>query len=600
MPQNQILKETSVNQVSKPVKKSRKRIIVIFLVSLLILAVAGGVIWWIIWGRLPSFLGDQINFSIFGTKEIASGNKVDLTVVYTNNEKIALKDLEINILYPDGFIFEGAEPVSQKDVKNIFTKEKLAPGEQDKIAISGRLLGNPKETKKFYATISFKPENVSSRFSKETEFDVLVAESQLQLETTLPTTVLENEILKYKTMIKNTGEETVENLQIKMDFPASFEINQTDPKRSGEENIWNFQDIKPGQEEIIEIEGRLYAQINETKVFKIQAGQKNEKGDFYLQNEKEVKVRVAKFDLSLRTQVNGEENLNVNLGSDIELKIHYKNKSSENLPNVLVEASIDENLFDKSLIEVSSGKYEKGKIIWDKTTKNEFASLDKTGEGDLSVRLKILPELAISSLSDKNFSAKFKAKLTSDLKELGREDKYIRESNEAEAKINTQVGYNIEIRYYDQNNKKPVGSGPLPPRVGFETTYWVYLNLTNTTNDVEKAKAEIYLPKEGISFAGGKTSSLGILDFFDGKIIWNIDKLQGGIGKIKPQLQASFDISITPDKTMVGKVPKLIEKSSFSGIDLFTGNEIKIDRGILTTELERDLKAKEIGGKVVE
>lgn len=595
MPQNSI---SAQNQPKRGLKK--KKVVIAIIVVLLFLVITGGALWWVIWGHSPSFSGDQIDFSIFGTKEIASGNKVDLTVVYTNNEKIALRDLEINILYPDGFIFEEAEPAPQKDVKNIFTKEKLASGEQDKIVISGKILGNPKEIKKFYATVSFKPENVSSRFSKETEFDVLVTESQLQLETTLPMMVLENEILKYKTTIKNTGEETVENLQIKIDFPASFEINQTDPKQSGEENFWNFQDIKPGQEETIEIEGRLYAQINETKVFKIQAGQKNEKGEFYLQNEKEIKVRVAKFDLSLRAQINGEENLNVDLGSDIELKIHYKNKSSENLPDVLVEVGIDENLFDKSSIEVFGGKYEKGKIIWDKSTKSEFANLNKTGEGDLSVRLKILPELAISSLSDKNFSTKFKAKLVSDLKELGRKDKYIRESNEVEAKINTQVGYNIEIRYYDQNNKKPVGSGPLPPRVGLETTYRVYLNLTNTTNDVEKAKTEIYLPKDGISFTGSKMSSFGILDFFDGKVIWNIDKLQAGTGKIKPPLTASFDISITPDSSMTGKAPKLIERSSFSGTDSFTNNNISIDRGILTTELERDLKAKEKGGKVIE
>jgi hypothetical protein len=592
------MSQASSPSQNQPVKSSKKKkIIITVIVVLFILVILAVAFWWTIWGRQPSFLGDQISFLINGSEEIASGNEINLTLVYTNNEKVILKDLEINVLYPDGFIFGEVKGATQKGRNNIFTKEKLVPGEQDKIAISGKLFGNPKEVKNFSAILSYKPENISSRFSREASFNTLIAKSELQIETTLPKIIQENELLKYKITVKNTAEEIIPNLQVKMEFPASFEINQVIPSRN-EGDFWNFKDIKSNQEETIETEGKLYAAAGETKVFKIQAGQKDEDGEFYLQNEKEVKVKVVKFDLSLQVKVNGEENLNVDLGNEIELKIYYKNKSSENLPNVLVEVSFDENLFDKSSIEIPGGKYENGKIIWDKSEKSEFANLDKSAQGDLSARLKILPDLAVSSLSDKNFSAKFKAKLISDLKELGG-DKYVSESNEAEAKINTQVGYNIEIRYYDQNGKKAVGAGPLPPRVGFETTYRVYLSLTNTANEVDRARVEIYLP-ENISFAGDKTSSFGILDFFDGKVIWNLNKLLSGIGKLKPPLAASFDISVTPDKAMVGKASKLLEKSSFFGRDSFTSQEIKIERGILTTDLERDLKARGLGGKVVE
>lgn len=592
------MQQNSLQPQNQPKKGSKKKKIVIaVIVVLLILAIFGGVFWWMIWGRQPSFLGDQVDLSLSSEKEIASGNKIDLTLIYVNNEKVALEDLEINVLYPDGFIFENSTLTPEKDSKNRFVKEKIAAGEQDKITISGRLLGNPRETKTFTATFSFKPENVSSRFSREAACNILITKSQLQLETTLSKMVRENELLKYKVTIKNTAEEEIKNLQVKMEFPNSFDINQVNPKQKGE-NLWEFEKLKTNQEEAIEIEGKLYAEAGETKIFKISAGQKDEKGEFYLQNEKEIQVKVAKLDLSLQAQINKQQSLAVNFGDEVELKVHYKNKSSDNLPNVVMEAAIDESIFDKSAIKVEGGKYEKGKIWWDKSGKSELANLDKSAEGDLVARLKILSDIPVASSSDKNFSTTIKAKLSSDLKDIGG-GVFSKESNEAEIKINTKVGYNIEIRYYDQNGKKIVGSGPLPPKTGFETTYRVYLTLTNTSNDVEKSKAEIYLP-ENISFAGGKTAASGILDFFDGKMIWNLDKLQAGIGKLKPQLQASFDISITPDKSMIGKTPKLIEKSSFSGRDSFTGSEIKIERGLLTTELERDLKAREMGGKVVE
>lgn len=588
-------KKPDEKSLNKKSKKSKKKIIIAILV---ILAILGAGIWWVIFGRQPSFLGDQVNFTLSGTPETASGNEIELTVNYTNNEKVSLKDVEINLLYPDGFIFEKASLPPEKDSKNRFTREKIISGESDKIIISGRLLGNPKETKNFIATISFKPENVSSRFFREAEHNILITKSELQIEETLPKIVKEKEILKYQIKIRNTGSETMKNLQVKMDFPVSFEINQTNPK-SKETNLWDFQNIEQNKEEIIEIEGRLYGEAGETKIFRIQAGQKDEKGEFYLQNEKEIKVKIVKLDLKLETKINNQEEISANLGEEVELKVYYKNKSSENLPDAKIILDLNDNLFDKTNIKVEGGKYEKGEIIWDKSGKSEFANLEKGREGECKARLKIISDIQMSSASDKNFSAKFKALFSSELEKLAGEKKeFLKESNESELKINTAVGYNIEIRYFDQNGKK-VGDGPLPPKVSIATTYRIYLTLTNTTNDVEKAKIELYLP-QNISFSGSKMASSGILDFFEGKIIWQIDKLQAGIGKLKPQLSASFDIGIIPDKSMVGKAPRLVEKSSFSGRDSFTGNEIKIERGLLTTELERDLKAKELGGKVLD
>lgn len=589
MPQDQALNQ-------KPNSKRKKKFIIVVIIAILI--VLTGSIFWVIWGKKPSFTGDNVSLMILSdTKEIASGNDVEFTISYANDEKVALKDIEINLLYPDGFVFEKASLAPEKDSKNRWVKSKIAPGEADKIVISGRLLGNPNETKNFTAELSYKPANFNSRFSREATHQISITKSELQIETDMPKIIQEGESLKYSIKIKNTGHNEIKNLQVRGDFPSSFEMKENAPKEV-KDNVWEFSNFKADQEEEIKINGKLYGDAGETKTFKIQAGQVDEKGEFYLQNEKEVKIKIIKLDLSLQAQINKESSIVANLGDEVELKINYKNKSSENLPNIVVEAIIDESLFDKNGIQVSGGKYEKGKIIWDKSTKPELSQLNKDASGELSARLKILQDITMSSVSDKNFSAKFKVKLRSNLRDLGGSE-FTKESNEVEVKVNTKVGYNIEIRYYDQNGKKAVGSGPIPPRVGQETTYRVYLNLTNTTNDADNAKVEVYLPS-GVSFAGGKTAQSGILDYFDGKIIWNLDKLQAGVGKIKPQLQANFDISITPEKSIIGRAPKLIEKSSFSGRDAFTNNKINIDRGILTTELERDLKAKELGGKVVE
>ncbi len=596
MPQVLDLKKIPVRKEEdkKKMSSKTKKILKIVGISVSVLFLLGVATWWVFNGRKSSFTSDSIGLVLTGKNEIASGEKLDLVLTYANDESVALKDIEINVMYPAGFIFENSAPELQKDLKGRWTIERLASGEQGEIKISGRLVGNPKENKIFTANFSYTPENFNSKFSKETECAVSVAKSNLEINTDFPKILNENASLKKSVKIKNAGDKPISNLQVKIELPTGFELSQSEPAAQ-ELDTWNFSNIAAGAETEIKLDGKVFGDAGSTKVFRIQAGQIDENKQFFLQNEKEVKLKIVKIDAELTATANKET---LDGGEELEIKIHYKNKSSESLPSVVISADIDADLFDKTTISAEGGKVEKARVIWDKSMKKELENLAVNTEGDLIFRAKVATDIAMSSASDKNFEIKFKAKLTSDLKDLGG-DVFTKESDEEIIKLNTQVGYNIEIRYYDLNNKKVVGSGPVPPKVGQETTYKVYLLATNSYNEVRDAKIEIYLAN-GVNFAGSKSSSAGSLDFFDEKVIWDLKKMPAGIGRTKPQYQASFDISFTPTSTMVGKVAELIEKSWFTATDSFTSNLLDIKRGILTTELERDLRARELGGKVVE
>lgn len=586
-------KEKLSKSLSK--EKGRRKKVILILVFVFLFTL-GGIFWWLFFGRQASFEGDKVEFQLKGPSEVASGNKVEVVMIFANNEKVNLTEGEINVVYPEGFIFENSSLSPTGERKNQFKIEKLGPKEMGKITISGRLFGNPKEHKVFVATFSYKPENISSHFSREGQMEIAIEHSDVQIETNLPKIALENERLKYQVKIKNTGKEKITDLEVKMEVPASYEINQVNPA-SSEANLWKISELEPEKETIIEVEGRLYGEAGEIKIFKIQTGQKNDKGEFYLQNEKEIKVKIVKLDLDLDLKINNQKEIVANLGDEVELRLDCENKSSEDLPDSKIEVSFDENLFEKSAVYVEGGKYEEGKLIWDKSTRPELANLENGKKEEFRARLKLISNIPVNSSSKQNFLTKFKAKFSADTKPLGKEGEFVKESNAVQIKINTKVGYEIEVRYYDENGKK-VGAGPLPPQVGKETIYRVYLTLTNTTNEVANPKVEVHLPAD-VLWVGNKTASFGNLDFFEGRVVWSLEKLEMGLGKIKPPLVAFFDISFTPKTEMVGRSAKLIEKSLFLGRDIFTDNYIKIEKGAQTTELEKDIKAKSVGGKVV-
>jgi hypothetical protein len=71
------------------------------------------------------------------------------------------------------------------------------------------------------------------------------------------------------------------------------------------------------------------------------------------------------------------------------------------------------------------------------------------------------------------------------------------------------------------------------------------------------------------------------------EVIWNIGTVNPytGFGSTR---EASFVLSLKPSASQVGSVPQLMQAINLSGMDSFTGTQIKSTRGPITTLLVND------------
>ena len=146
------------------------------------------------------------------------------------------------------------------------------------------------------------------------------------------------------------------------------------------------------------------------------------------------------------------------------------------------------------------------------------------------------------------------------------------------------MNFKEQVRYFDKDNV-PVGTGPLPPKVGQTTNLRVYWNLTNDLHELNDATVTYNLP-EGVSFADNARTSMGNVayDSASNKITWNIGLLPLAVYTAS----AEFSIAITPTAADLNKIMVLSNGSVAAAVDGETQATITKNTKPQTSKLDDD------------
>ncbi|HJN85486.1 MAG TPA: hypothetical protein QF873_04210, partial [Patescibacteria group bacterium] len=157
-----------------------------------------------------------------------------------------------------------------------------------------------------------------------------------------------------------------------------------------------------------------------------------------------------------------------------------------------------------------------------------------------------------------------------------------------ERKITTSVNIESFARYFTSAGDQ-LGRGPLPPRAGDDTIYWLFLNVKGTINDVDNAVVTASLPsnvnwvdKQSVTKGSGVTYNAATHS-----IEWRVGHVPATISSGKVAA-ASFAVSILPTDAQIGTIPTLLQSISFRGTDLFTEKTVSRAQGSINTAIPQD------------
>jgi len=173
--------------------------------------------------------------------------------------------------------------------------------------------------------------------------------------------------------------------------------------------------------------------------------------------------------------------------------------------------------------------------------------------------------------------------------EDGTEQKISTRGSAVSAVVTTPIVFESFGRFTASSGDQ-LGRGPLPPRAGLETKYWVFWHVSSTTNPIENLHIEGTLA-ENVSFTGRQTVSAGASVEFDpitNTVYWQPGQIDPTLSPSSKVVGVAFEVGITPTEDQIGTVPQLIRNVFLSGTDATTGVSVSRYGSSVSTNLPSD------------
>ncbi len=543
---------------------------------------------------------DKIQLTISGGEEVFAGKQVTWRVMYKNDNTIPLEDAVLTFEFPPG-----SQPIIGEFSKNGIHRERrnlktIAAGAGGEEVFSGIVFGPERSDIKGNATLEYRPEGTSAHFSRVEEYRSFVTGTLLGLRLEIPEGLKAGQEAEVKVRIVSSAQSLFRNLGVSMEYPEAFEYVSASPAPSIDKNIWLIGDLPAGGEYTASIRGRIKKAEND-QTFHARVGiydRQDASWAIFNNAVQTFSVASSLLTVSLETE-QGEVSPGVTVaGNRLQFAVKWKNNLPVAVENAMIEVGFLGSAFDLKTLRSDYGEYDDAgqKMRFVPGRIPELSLIEPGAEGEFSFQIILVKDIPQKNVNDKNFSVKLQAKIGTFEIPQGFEGVDLTGEAEEELKLASRVSFSQEGYYRDSRVQN---TGPVPPRVGEETTYLVVWSIVNSLNDLGNVRVRATLPSyikwkniilppdEKISY---KPST--------GEIIWTPETIGAGTGYSRPVREVAFQIGLKPSLPQVTSAPQLISAAALEARDLFTGTIFNQRDDQLTTNLRNDPEASQGGGVV--
>ncbi|TAK96638.1 DUF11 domain-containing protein [Patescibacteria group bacterium] len=531
---------------------------------------------------------ERVTFEISGPISVPSNQPMRYTLSYHNDNRVSLKNVSVSLNYPDSFQPEEGNGLKKENQANSTIElGEIAPYSSGSVEFVGQFYAPAEAIVYLNAKLRYNPGNVQSLANIERQVGVQIKTSPLSLELDIPYQVASGDKVDYVVDYRNDSARTFNGVRLTIKYPQGFEFDEADPEPTSDENVWELGTLEPGSGGRISVTGSLTGMMNDSQVLAVSLGSA-ESGSYVEYNNQERITKIVSSPLTIGQQVAKGKKI-VGVGERLPYMITYKNVGEVGLRNAIVTVEIDSKVIDYTKIRLKKGYFdgEKKMITWKAADYPDLANLKPGQEGKIEFELDVLPFVTVDSDKDRNFTIKTLAKIDSpDIPTPINANKII-SSNQLSLKLKTKVIF--EVRGYYQDTQIP-NSGPLPPRVGQETTYTLHWKVSNLFNKIAGARVVAYLPT-GARWTGAFKPEDGQVSFNErtNQVVWEIGDLKNGVGAIRDPKELVFQVGVTPQINQVKTAVEILKPSIFTGTDTFAGQPISIQLRSKTSMLDEDI-----------
>ncbi len=512
-------------------------------------------------------------------KTLKSGEATTITIPYENPQNVPIASLSVNVNVPPGFKVTKTDPIPSDPAEMIFTIGSVAPHAKGAITLQGIWLTETPSTSSIQAIASYKPANFDSDFSQIASANVQTDASVLTLTMDGPQTASPGGAVTYNMTLTNTGSVAVSQASLDLTMPLGFAITKSSPAFApGELPKWTFDTLAPASVTKVSVTGVFASDVSGSSavsaaVSLAAAGKTGESVQFLSQAEAHTATDVSGGNIRLSLVGNGlSGDVTVEPGKNLSVGVQIQNTGTA----AITDASI-----------ILDFQPDKGvPIVWSK------ALLDGGVLAADGVHFDVKTIGALNPNDKKTFNLSFPVKtdfVAGDVQAFTVVAKATSGgstvlSSPLNVKTSASVTFSATAHYYSTDGA-PIGSGPLPPVVGQETSYEVMWSVTHALHPLENLTVTATLPA-GVTYGGNQAADAGAIIYDDNTrtVRWDVAALTAGSAVV----HGKFYVKVTPEAADAGQLKKILSGSSLRVTDSDTGARIDRDADPLTTDLPDD------------
>ncbi len=544
-----------------------------------------------LFSRTSGFSGEGVELSIKSDGALTTGTEEQIVIAYRNKERIPLARASVQLKAPDGFEILSSEPSTLE--KNAWTIGSIPSGGSGEVKIRGYVKRELNAALTFQANLDYKPADFNADFQKVASTTVVVQDSALTLSATGTDEMTPGDNVTYTLAYENTSDQPLERMRLVINPIDGFILDSSKPKNDADVALqWTFPKIEAHAKGTVSLRGTFSAGARGQKTLQARMGFAGDEGTFEIAKA-ETSTNVLKSNLDLAVLVNGSDKPPiVSFGDTLYYTIRYENAGDVSLKDVTLSAALPSEPEGKTILDWVSlkdelaGKRSGSTISWTKKELPALALLAKGDKGEIGFSV----QLVRKPFADARSSTYAVHAVASAL--IGKAGNVTgsRQVDTApfDVRLQSDTSFQAYGRYFTEDGT-PIGTGPLPPKVGQPTVYRVTWVVQNSLHELTDLTATTILP-QGVKWTGvNRTVEAGSLSFDETgrKATWRLNRLPTSVKSVT----ISFDVEVTPEAEDAGKIIDITGDNRLEGFDKDVGSVILKTAPSIGTDLLGDENA---------
>lgn len=516
----------------------------------------------------PILFKPLVSFNLTAPAEIASLGASEFKVRYQNTGKDTLENVQIILHPPEVLFLETATTVSLGN---------LPRGGEGELSFWGRLIGTLENSdfraEKLVLTASY---NRKGKNRQElSEILLQPKRSLLAVEFPEASTVVGGTPQSWTAKISNT---------VSDEYTVVGEWRTPKGMRLASPNNFSLT-IGPNKSEEVRLNGTIPEPLSAETQERISLGLGVKYGEtIFPQTNSLQTVKVVRSKVRVELGINGKPDF-VRPGEALTFRVSYHNGESEPVEQVQLKTDFSPEFFVLGTLSSSEARRGNEQLVWTPEGVPALRRIESGGSGEFIFTVRLKRPIVLGSRATRvSLPAQVEARYI--LPSRVQEVLAVRGAL-SPVPLETVVGVEAAARYFAFGGEQ-LGRGPLPPRVGRSTSYWIFLKLTNTSNVVNGGILSMRLAP-GVRFIDRVSAKEPLVFDPATQIVnWQVGTVPAWTGNGSTALEAAFEIIFTPGASQAGQVPPLILDPLFTGQDAEIKQAIKILLPPLTANLTSD------------